>query len=118
MPMSIMPPHIIMQGMPISIIRIMFSQHIRNMSSDMPSIGIMLQVMEPSAAISQDMRHIMPGIIPPIGMGDIMFGIIPPIMPGIILPIMGIAAVLVIELSVRVSDIRQRSRWGEQKDEP
>jgi hypothetical protein len=86
MPMSIMPPHIIMQGMPISIIRIMFSQHIRNMSADMPSIGIMLQVMEPSAAISQDMRHIMPGIIPPICMGDIMFGIIPPIM-GIMPPI-------------------------------
>jgi hypothetical protein len=39
------------------------------------------------------------GIIPPIGIGGIMLGIIPPIMPGIILPIMGIAAVLVIELS-------------------
>jgi hypothetical protein len=50
------------------------------------------------------------GIIPPIGIGGIMLGIIPPIMLGIILPIMGIAAVLVIELSVRVSDIRQRSR--------
>jgi hypothetical protein len=58
------------------------------------------------------------GIIPPIGIEGIMLGIIPPIMPGIILPIMGIAAVLVIELSVRVSNIRQRSRWGEQKDEP
>ena len=77
------------------------------------------------------------GIMPPICIGGIIFGIIPPIMgimpliciggimpgiigimPGIILPIMGIAAVLVIELSVRVSDIRQRSRWGEQKDEP
>ena len=58
------------------------------------------------------------GIIPPIGIGGIMLGIIPPIMPGIILTIMGIAAVLVIELSVRISDIRQRSRWGEQKDEP
>jgi hypothetical protein len=123
MPMSIMPPHIIMQGMPISIILIMFSQHILNMSADMPSIGIMVQVMEPSAAISQDMRHIMPGIIPPICIwgimppiigiippiciGDIMppiMGIMPPIgiggtMPGIILPIMGIAAVLVIQLS-------------------
>jgi uncharacterized membrane protein YuzA (DUF378 family) len=58
------------------------------------------------------MGDIMFGIIPPI------MGIIPPIMPGIILPIIGIAAVLVIEFSVRVSDIRQRSRWGEQKDEP
>jgi hypothetical protein len=57
----------------------------------MPSIGIMVQVMEPSAAISQDMRHIMPGIMPPIGIRGIM--------PGIILPIMGIAAVLVIQLS-------------------
>ncbi len=98
MPTSIMPPHIIMQGMPISIILIMFSQHILNMSADMPSIGIMVQVMEPSAAMSQDMRHIMPGIIPPICIGDIMppiIGIIPPIgiwgiMPGIIPPIMGI----------------------------
>jgi hypothetical protein len=79
MPTSIMPPHIIMQGMPISIILIMFSQHILNMSADMPSIGIMVQVMEPSAAMSQDVRHIMPGIIPPICMGDIMFGIMPPI---------------------------------------
>jgi hypothetical protein len=94
MPMSIMPPHIIMQGMPISIILIMFSQHILNMSADMPSIGIMVQVMEPSAAMSQDMRHIMPGIIPPICMGDIMppiIGIIPPMgIWGIIPPIMGI----------------------------
>jgi hypothetical protein len=88
MPMSIMPPHIIMQGMPISIIRIMFSQHILNMSADMPSMGVMVQVMEPSAAISQDMRHIIPGIIPLICMGDIMFGIIPPIMG--IMPAIGI----------------------------
>ncbi|KLK93808.1 hypothetical protein AA309_07280 [Microvirga vignae] len=94
-PMSIMPPHIIMQGMPISIILIMFSQHILNMSADMPSIGVMLQVMEPSAAISQDMRHIMPGIIPPI------MGIIPPIcigdiMFGIMLLIMGIMPLICI----------------------
>ncbi|GEO17797.1 hypothetical protein MAE02_54930 [Microvirga aerophila] len=51
--------------------------------------------MEPSAAMSQDMRHIMPGIIPPICMGDIIPGIMPPIgigdiMLGIMPPIMGI----------------------------
>lgn len=142
MPISIMPPHIIMQGMPISIIRIMFSQHILNMSADMPSIGVMLQVMEPSAAISQDMRHIMPGIMPPICIGDIMpgiilpiMGIIPPIgiegiMPpimgiippigigGIMPPIMGIAAVLVIQLSHSLIENRQCFRPVEQNDEP
>jgi hypothetical protein len=56
------------------------------------------------------------GIMPPI------MGIIPPIIgiiPGIILPIMGIAAELVICLSlICLSEIRQRFRCVEQKDEP
>ena len=51
-----------------------------------------------------------------------MLGIMPPIIgiiPGIMLPIMGIAAELVICLSlICSSEIRQRFRCTEQEDEP
>jgi hypothetical protein len=103
-----MPPHIIIMGMPAPIIVIMRWQHSLNISMDMPSPGMTLQVIM-LPAISQlifiigtaigIMPGIIPGIIPPI-MGippiiGIMPGIIPPIMGmpdiiGIIPPIMGI----------------------------
>jgi hypothetical protein len=86
-----MPPHIIIIGMPAPIIVIMRWQHSLNISMDMPSPGMTLQVIM-LPAISQlifiigTAIGIMPGIIPPImGMPDII-GIIPPIMgimPGI-----------------------------------
>jgi hypothetical protein len=82
-----MPPHIIIIGMPIAIMLIMRLQQSMNMSFDMPSMGIIRQVM-PSGVMSQLMRHIigagiMPiiGIVPPIIM---CIGIMPPIIGFII----------------------------------
>jgi len=98
-----MPPHIIIIGMPAPIIVIMRWQHSLNISIDMPSPGMTLQVMA-LPDISQLIFiigtgiGIMPGIIgiiPPImGMPPII-GIMPDIMGmpdiiGIIPPIMGI----------------------------
>ncbi|WP_437654900.1 hypothetical protein [Sorangium sp. So ce1182] len=85
-----MPPHIIIMGMPVDILFIIDSQQLLSMSIDMPSAGIILQVI-PSLVISQVILHIM-GMFPPIvlimldviGMPmPVMLGIIP-IMPGII----------------------------------
>ncbi|WP_437875643.1 hypothetical protein [Sorangium sp. So ce513] len=87
-----MPPHIIIIGIPAAIIFVIISQRSLSVSIDMPSGGIILQVI-PSLVISQDILHIigmpmpiMPGIMP------IMPGIIGmpmPIMPGIMpMPIM------------------------------
>jgi hypothetical protein len=82
-PHIIMPPHIIMQGMPPAIMLIIRWQASLNASVGMPSIGITLHIILPSAPISQDIRHIIIGIMPI--MGGIMLGIIPPIMGGIIM---------------------------------
>ena len=81
------PPHIIMQGMPAAIIRVMASQRSFIMSIDMPSAGIILQTM-PSFPISKDIRHIIaaPGIMP-MPIMPIICGIIPGIICGI-MPIM------------------------------
>ncbi|WP_437974573.1 hypothetical protein WMF11_40005 [Sorangium sp. So ce295] len=87
------PPHIIIIGIPADIIFVMASQRSFSMSIDMPSGGIILQII-PSLVISHDILHIMgmpmpimPGIMPIIGMPmPIMPGIIGmlmPIMPGI-----------------------------------
>ncbi|WP_437981768.1 hypothetical protein [Sorangium sp. So ce117] len=95
------PPHIIIMGIPADIIFVMASQRSFSMSIDMPSGGIILQII-PSLVISHDILHIMgmpmpimPGIMPIIGMPmPIMPGIIGmlmPIMPGIMgmpMPIM------------------------------
>ncbi|WP_437620732.1 hypothetical protein [Sorangium sp. So ce1151] len=106
------PPHIIVIGIPADIIFIIASQRSLSMSIDMPSGGIILQVI-PSLPISQDILHIigmpMPimfcimlimlgiiGVPMPIMLGimPIMLGIMPimlGIMPGIIgmpMPIM------------------------------
>jgi hypothetical protein len=72
----IMPPHIIIIGMAF-IMAIIFVQHSMNISLDIPSIGIMVQVM-PSGVISQVIRPII------IGIGIICMGIMPGIPIGII----------------------------------
>lgn len=85
----IMPPHIIIIGMPPDIIDIMRLQHSMNMSLSMPSIGIISQVM-PSAVILQVMVHIIIGIpMPPI------IGIIMPFIMGMP-PIIGIMPFIII----------------------
>jgi hypothetical protein len=93
-----MPPHIIIIGMPAFIMLIMRWQHSSNISFDMPSLGMTLQVMA-LPAISQDIFiigtgigimppiiGIIPGIPPIIGIMLFIIGI----MPGIIPPIIGI----------------------------
>ncbi|WP_438005505.1 hypothetical protein WME89_43420 [Sorangium sp. So ce321] len=90
------PPHIIVIGMPADIIFIIASQRSLSMSIDMPSGGIILQVI-PSLPISQDILHIIGMPMPimfcimPIMLGimPIMLGIMP-IMLGIMLGIMPI----------------------------
>jgi hypothetical protein len=99
-----MPPHIIIIGMPAPIMVIMRWQHSLNISMDMPSPGMTLQVMA-LPDISQlifiigtaigIMPGIIPGIIPPIMGIPPIIGIMPGIMDmpgiiGIIPPIMGI----------------------------
>jgi hypothetical protein len=100
------PPHDIMQAMPMAIMAFMALQRSVIMSMAEASIGIILITM-PSLVISQVIRHIMgmaiigipimpmppimPGIMPP----PIMPGIMPPIMPGI-MPPMGIGIGIII----------------------
>ncbi|WP_245450013.1 hypothetical protein [Rhizobium leguminosarum] len=99
----IMPPHIIIIGMPPDIIDIMRLQHSMNMSLSMPSIGFISQTM-PSAVMLHFIEPIIIiigmeaiiGIIAPFIMGmPPIIGIIPPpiigfIMAGIMLFIIGI----------------------------
>jgi len=76
-----MPPHTIIIGMPADIMSIMRRHISMNISWDMPSMGVIWQVM-PVADISHFILHIIigMGIIPPIiGICPIM-GIMPPIM--------------------------------------
>ena len=81
-----MPPHIIIIGIPDAIIFVIMSQRSLSMSIDMPSGGIILQVI-PSLVISQDILHI-------IGMPMlIMLGIMP-IMLGIMLIMLGIMLIM------------------------
>jgi hypothetical protein len=89
-----MPPHIIIIGMPDFIMSIMRRHMSMNISCDMPSIGIIWQVM-PVLVISQVILPIIIGIIMPFIIGIIMpfiIGIMLPIMPPIIgiMPPMGI----------------------------
>ncbi|ARM16235.1 MULTISPECIES: hypothetical protein [Rhizobium] len=98
----IMPPHIIIIGMPPDIMDIMRLQHSMNMSLSMPSIGFISQTM-PSAVMLHFIEPIIIiigmeaiiGIIAPFIMGmPPIIGIIPPIigfiMAGIMLFIIGI----------------------------
>jgi len=135
-----MPPHIIIMGMPAPIMVIMRWQHSLNISMDMPSPGMTLQVMA-LPDISQlifiigTAIGIMPGIIgiiplimgmPPIigimpgimDMPDIM-GIIPPIMgimPGITGMLAGMAPVgICIAVFISIGSLlrcRRRLRVG------
>ncbi|WP_438033029.1 hypothetical protein [Sorangium sp. So ce204] len=96
------PPHIIIMGIPDDIIFVMASQRSFSTSIDMPSGGIILQII-PSLVISHDILHIIgmpipviPGIMPIMGIIGMPMPIMPgiigmlmPIMPGI-MPIMGI----------------------------
>jgi hypothetical protein len=109
-PIIIMLPHIIIMGMPLSIMAVMRRQHSMNISLEASSIGIISHVM-PLAVILQLILLIIMGIMPPIGIippiiigfiiGFIMgimplIGIIPIIMGfiiGIILPIMGMLGI-------------------------
>jgi hypothetical protein len=74
----IMPPHIVIIGMPICIMLIMFSQHFMNMSFIDGSIGIISQVMPVAVIVHFIWQPTIMGIIgiPPIG-------IMPPIIMGI-----------------------------------
>ena len=65
-----MPPQPIIDGIDI-IIGIMRAHMSMNMSCDMPS-GAIIFIIMPSFVISQDIRHIIIGIMPPIIMGFIM----------------------------------------------
>lgn len=99
----IVPPHIIIIGMPPDIVDIIRLQHSMNMPLSMPSIGFSSHVM-PSAVMVHVIMPIIIGIImgmPPI-IGIIMpfivgipiIGITPPIM-GFIAPIIGFMAVII-----------------------
>lgn len=93
----IMPPHIIIIGMPPFIMAIMRLQHSMNIAGSMPSIGFISQTM-PASVILQDIVLIiigmgigiimgMPpiiGIMPFIIIGDIIGWPMPPIMAFII----------------------------------
>ncbi len=92
-PIIIMPPQAIMQGMPAFIMPVIRLQNSMNMSLDESSIGIISQIM-PFAVILQVILPIMTGIgiIPDI-IGIMPFIIIGFIMLiGFIMPIMGIIA--------------------------
>ena len=82
----IMPPHIVIMGMPICIMLIMLSQHFMNMSFIEGSIGIISQVMPVDVIVHFIWQPIM-GIIgiPPIGImpAGIIGFIMPPIIMGI-----------------------------------
>jgi hypothetical protein len=138
-PIMPMPPHIIIIGMPFSIMVVMRLQASMNMSLDASSIGIISQAM-PLGVILQVIFIIIMGIMPPMGIpppiiiGFIM-GIIPPIIgimpiiigfiigimpfiigiiPGIMLPIIGmfgicIAAAIVCSVDLARPALRRPS---------
>src|SRR5215469_16740295 len=98
-----MGPHIIITGMPVFIMSIMRRHMSMNISCDMPSIGIIWQVM-PDLVISQVILPIIIGIIMPFIIGIMLpiigfiMGIMPPIMGfiiGIMPPIMGIGICII-----------------------
>jgi hypothetical protein len=81
-----MPPQHIIMGMPERHMAIMRSQHSRNMSIDMPLIGVISQVMPVLV-----MLQVIVAII--IGIGIMPMGIIPPII-GIIPFIIGMPPII------------------------
>jgi hypothetical protein len=85
----VMPPHIIIMGMPICAMLIMLSQHFMNMSFIEGSIGIISQVMPVDVMVHFIWQPIIMGMviigIPPIGImpAGIIGFIMPPIIMGI-----------------------------------
>ena len=100
----IMPPQLIIIGMPICIMPIMFSQHFMNMSFMDASIGIISQVMPVAVMVHFIWQAIIGMFImgmPPI---CIMLGIMPGIIIGFMPPIiMGIG---IICIAVFILDLR------------
>jgi hypothetical protein len=93
----IMPPHIIIVGMPMFIMFIMLSQHFMNMSFIEASIGIISQVMPVGVMVHFIWQLII--------MGMPIIGIMPPFIIGFIMPpiIMGIG---IICIAVFISNLR------------
>jgi len=92
----VMPPHIIIIGMPMFIVAIVRSQHSMNMSFMESSIGIISHFM-PVDVMVQVILHIIIaiGIMPAIiGMVPIIDGIMPPII-GIMPPIIGMGIICI-----------------------
>jgi len=134
----VMPPHIIIIGMPAFIVAIMRSQHSMNMSFIESFMGIISHFM-PVGVMVQVILHIiiaigMVGIMPIIGMFMGIFigmfmGIMPPMMGngiGIMFPIMGMfigigiivvmAAVIggLLEMVTARSVVRLHRKYGRQ----
>jgi len=107
MPAIIMSPHIVIMGMPMPIMFIIFMQASANIFASMPAFGVISQRMAPVGIISQDISHIIIGIImgippimpfigmPPIGIMPFIMGM-PPIIPFImgIMPFIGIPPII------------------------
>lgn len=88
----VMPPHIIIIGMPIFIIAIIRWQHSMNMSFMDSSIGIISHFM-PVGVMVQVILHIIMAIgMPIIGIMLFIMGIMPPIIGMGIIVCIGIAA--------------------------
>jgi hypothetical protein len=100
----IMPPHIIIMGMPICIMFIMPSQHFMNMSFMAGSSGIISQVIPAGVMVHFIWQPIIG--MPIMGMDIPDIGIMPPDIIGFIIPpiIMGIGiiciAVFILDLQV------------------
>ncbi len=93
----IMPPQAIIMGMPPFIMVIMRLQQSMNISGDMPSIGIISQVMPVGVMVQVILAIIIGmgiGIIPPIIPFIIGIGIMPPIMGIGIMPFIGMPPII------------------------
>jgi len=107
----VMPPHIIIIGMPAFIIAIMRSQHSMNMSFMESLMGIISHFM-PVGVMVQVILHIIigiGGIMPIIGMFiGIFMGIMPPIMGngiGIMFPIMGMFIGIIVVMAAVIAGL-------------
>ncbi len=76
------PPHIIIMGMPASIMPAIRLQHSMNISMFMPCAGFISHIM-PVAVILHDISHAIIGIIFIIGIAPFIIGFMPIIMWGI-----------------------------------
>ena len=98
----VMPPHIIIIGMPIFIIAIIRSQHSMNMSFIDSSMGIISHFM-PVGVMVQVILHIIIAIgMPIIGIMPFIIGIMPFII-GIMPPIIGMGIIVCIGIAAFIS---------------